>query len=80
MLQVSIQEAENQLATLVERGSSFVVVKAGKPIATVVPYPQRPEVPASKRVGFMSGEIMIPDDFDSMFADEIAELFEGSER
>jgi hypothetical protein len=30
-----------------------------------------------KRLGFMAGEIEVPDDFDTMFADEIEKMFYG---
>lgn len=32
-----------------------------------------------RRVGFLDGQIEIPDDFDRMYADEIAALFEGDD-
>lgn len=34
---------------------------------------------AKRRMGFMKGQIKIPDDFDCMYADEIAALFEGGD-
>jgi len=35
------------------------------------------EPDTTKRLGFMSGEIEVPDDFDSLGAKEITDLFEG---
>ncbi|HEY3800621.1 MAG TPA: hypothetical protein VGL58_19890 [Caulobacteraceae bacterium] len=37
----------------------------------------KPVVAAPKppRLGFLAGKISVPDDFDSMFEDEIAEMF-----
>jgi hypothetical protein len=32
---------------------------------------------AFRRIGFLSGQIQVPDDFDTMFADEIVDMFEG---
>lgn len=32
----------------------------------------------SSRLGFMEGEIMVPDDFDQMGKDEIATMFEAT--
>jgi prevent-host-death family protein len=32
-----------------------------------------------RRFGFMKGRISVPDDFDTMFQDEIIAMFEGSE-
>jgi len=78
MLQVNIHEAKTHLSMLVEKaanGEPFIIAKAGKPMVTVMPFqaPQREQ----KRVGFMKGQIKIPDDFDTMFQDEINEMFEG---
>jgi hypothetical protein len=33
----------------------------------------------SRRIGFMKGQFSVPDDFDTMFAKEIEEMFYGSE-
>ena len=71
----NIHEAKTQLSRLVERaakGESFIIAKAGKPMVKVVPIEPPP---ALEPVGFMKGEIRIPDDFDTMAADEIAEMF-----
>ena len=35
---------------------------------------------ASGRIGFMAGEIKVPDDFDTMDGEEIVDQFEGSDR
>ena len=72
---VNIHEAKTQLSRLVDRaakGDSFVIAKAGKPMVKVSPVdaPARP-----KRLGFLAGEIAIPDDFDRMGEQEIAALF-----
>jgi len=81
MLQVNIHEAKTQLSVLVEKvakGESFIIAKAGKPMAKVIPF-----VPTGKqrsRVGFLSGQISVPDDFDHMGGDEIRKLFEGPPR
>ena len=36
-------------------------------------------VPQRQRLGFMAGEIEVPDDFDSMGSKEIEQMFRGSE-
>lgn len=80
MRTVNIHEAKTQLSRLVElaaAGESFIIAKAGKPLVKVVPL----EAPAAKNpVGFMKGQIKVPDDFDTMFQDEIVRLFEGEVR
>jgi hypothetical protein len=35
------------------------------------------ELEGTKRLGFMSGEIAVPDDFDTLAVTEISRLFEG---
>lgn len=39
--------------------------------------PSKPK--AKRRLGFLAGQIGIPDDFDRMYADEILALFEGED-
>lgn len=77
-----MHEAKTHLSRLVEsaaRGEPFVIARAGKPLVKVEalgpggPAPR----PASRRTGFLKGQIRAADDFDTMFADEIREMFEG---
>lgn len=83
MEMVTIHEAETNLSRLVERvakGESVVIAEAGKPLAKLVPLDEAKvgvDVPAARRLGFMNGEIKVPDDFDTMGADEILAMFEG---
>ena len=72
---VNIHEAKTQLSRLVDRaarGEAFVIAKAGKPLVKVsaVDAPAEP-----KRLGFLKGEIDVPEDFDRMGEREIAVLF-----
>jgi prevent-host-death family protein len=82
MRTVNIHEAKTHLSRLVERaaqGEPFIIAKAGKPLVKVVPL-DAPAVGEKKRLGFMP-EIKVPDDFDTMFKQEIEEMFYGdSER
>lgn len=75
MTTVNIHEAKTQLSRLVDRaakGESFVIAKAGKPLVRVAAL----DAPAKpRRLGFLEGELEIPDDFDRMGAREIATLF-----
>ena len=81
MQTVNIHEAKTHLSRLVERaskGESFIIAKAGKPMVRVVPIePETPHTP--QRLGFMKGKMSIPDDFDTMYADEIARMFNGED-
>ncbi len=75
MITVNIHEAKTQLSKLVDqavKGESFVIAKAGKPLVKVTAL-DAPAVP--QRLGFMVGEIAVPDDFDRMGENEIAALF-----
>lgn len=74
---VNIHEAKTRLSKLLERvraGEPFVIAKAGRPIAKVVAL-DAPEPPAQSRLGFLTGEIEVPDDFDRMDAAEIESMF-----
>ena len=75
---VNIHVAKTQLSALVERaaaGEPFIIAKAGRPMVTVSPYQAPTPLP---RIGFMKGQISVPDDFDRMGENEIVEMFEGS--
>jgi len=74
---VNIHEAKTQLSKLVDqaaKGESFIIAKAGKPLVKVIAL-DAPTGKKVKRIGFMAGQIKVPDDFDQMFSKEIEELF-----
>jgi prevent-host-death family protein len=76
MKTVNIHEAKTHLSRLlagVANGESFVIAKSGKPVADLTPTGKK----RKRRIGFMKGMGQVPDDFNSMFADEIADMFEG---
>ena len=80
MRTVNIHEAKTHLSRLVDRaskGEPFVIAKAGKPLVKVVPL-DAPPAGKVKRLGFLAGQISVPDDFDTMFQEEIEEMFYGS--
>jgi prevent-host-death family protein len=75
MKTVNIHEAKTHLSRLLEgvaKGESFVIAKSGKPVAKVTPILEKPP----QRIGFMKGKFEVPDDFDTMFAEEIRSMFE----
>lgn len=81
MKTVNIHEAKTQLSKLVEaasKGEPFIIAKAGKPIVKVTAL-TAPTADKVKRLGFMAGQITVPDDFDQMGSDEIEKLFDGRE-
>ncbi|MGH7025260.1 MAG: type II toxin-antitoxin system Phd/YefM family antitoxin [Caulobacteraceae bacterium] len=77
MRTVNIHEAKTHLSRLVEqaaKGEAFVIAKAGKPMVKVVAL-DAPEPRKTRRFGFLAGQISVPEDFDTMFQDEILEMF-----
>ena len=81
MRTVNIHEAKTHLSRLVEeaaKGEPFLIAKAGKPVVkvTALDTPTGGEV---RRLGFLAGQIAVPEDFDQMGSAEIAELFGGAE-
>ena len=79
MLTVNIHEAKTHLSRLIDaavKGESFIIAKAGKPLVQVTAL-DAPATGQRKRLGFMSGEIAVPDDFDTMGGGEVESLFEG---
>ena len=80
--QVNMHEAKTHLSRLVDEaaaGQAFVICKAGKPMVRVTPLTQTTEAaPAPSRLGMLRGQISVPDDFDRMGQEAIADLFEGN--
>ncbi len=79
MRTVNIHEAKTHLSRLVDaaaKGEPFIIAKAGKPLVKVVPI----DAPAApKRFDFMAGQFTVPDDFDTMYQEEIEKMFYGDD-
>ncbi|MDR3157903.1 MAG: type II toxin-antitoxin system prevent-host-death family antitoxin [Zoogloeaceae bacterium] len=80
----NIHEARTHLSRLIEQatqGEPFIIARAGKPLVKVTTLKAAEMKPKPKsRIGFLKdqferGEFRGPDDFDTMCADEILELF-----
>ena len=74
---VNIHDAKTHFSKpikVVEGGGEVVIAKAGKPVAKLVPYAP---VEGTRTLGLLAGKITVPDDFDTLGADEIVEMFEG---
>lgn len=72
-----IDEARTHLSRVIDeaaRGEAFVIAKAGKPMVKVVPL-SLAETRGRRRLGFMAGEIRMPDDFDETGRTDIEKLF-----
>lgn len=75
MRTVNMHEAKTHLSQLVEKaagGEPFVIAKAGRPMVKVIPLE---EMSAPQRLGFMAGQIRVPEDFDRMGEDAILAMF-----
>jgi prevent-host-death family protein len=79
MQTINMHDAKTQLSRLVDlavQGEDFIIAKAGKPLVKVTrvgePKPKR-------RIGFMQGQVRVPDDFDMMGKAEIDAMFQVSE-
>lgn len=75
MEQVNIHYAKTNLSRLVDqaaRGEPFIIARNGRPLVSVrAVSPVEP----GRRVGFLKGQIEIPEDFDKMGQAEIGDLF-----
>jgi prevent-host-death family protein len=81
MRTVNMHEAKTHLSRLVEqaaKGEAFIIAKAGKPLVKVSAL-DAAETRAQSRLGFLTGEFKVPDDFDTMGQEEIIAMFEGEE-
>ena len=58
------------------KGDTFLIAKDGKPVVKVAACKAR-ESSRTQRFGFMAGQIKVPDDFNTMGAIAIREVFEG---
>lgn len=81
MTTVNIHKAKTHLSRLVEeaaKGKSFIIAKAGKPMAKVTAL-DAPSAKKMRRLGFLRGQFAIPDDFNAMGVKEIERLFGGKQ-
>lgn len=79
MQTVNIHEAKTNLSRLIAQagqGEPFIIAKAGKPLVKVIAI-NTPGGEQRRRLGFMKGILKVPDDFDRMGGDAIANLFAG---
>jgi len=81
MRQVNMHEAKTHLSRLVEEaaaGDGFVICKAGRPMVRVSPLSEPMVAPSPRRrLGLLQGHCSVPDDFDQLGSNTMADLFEG---
>lgn len=78
MRTVNMHEAKAHLSRLVQAaaaGEPFVIAQSGKPVVKVVAM-DSPGGGAARRLGFMTGSLSIPEDFDIMGVAEVQTMFE----
>jgi len=76
---IDLRDAQRRLPELVEqaaRGQPFLIAQAGKARVKVLPLSAM-DARKVRRIGFMVGQIAVPDDFDHMGAGEIETRFSG---
>ena len=76
MTTVNVHEAKTHFSALLERvaaGETITIAKAGRPVARLAPL--EVAAAAGRRLGFLRERVRVPDDFDQMGAEEIAEAF-----
>lgn len=77
MQTINIHEAKTHLSRLVEdvaAGEEVIIAKAGKPMARLVALAK----PAGRRrLGLLSGKMVVPDDFDAPLPEDVLASFEG---
>ena len=77
MKTVDIHRAKTHLSKLVDQaaqGDPFVIAKAGKPLVKVTAL-GAPTGTRVRRLGFMAGQVSVPDDFDQMGSEKIEAMF-----
>ena len=80
MKPINIHEAKTHLSRLIERveaGEEFVIAKAGRPAARLVPLESKRK---PVKIGGLKAPTPVPDDFNTMFEAEIEAMFGGGAR
>jgi prevent-host-death family protein len=76
MRTVNIHAAKTHLSRLVEEaaaGEEIIIAKSGKPVARLCPLA---EPPRRRQLGILNGKIVVPDNFDELYEEEIRAMFE----
>lgn len=79
MRTVNVHEAKTHLSRLIRtaaEGEPFIIARAGKPVVKVTAV-EAPDTATGRRIGFLAGQISVPDDFDRMGEADIEAIFTG---
>ncbi|MFN0315878.1 MAG: type II toxin-antitoxin system Phd/YefM family antitoxin [Burkholderiales bacterium] len=74
---INIHEAKTHFSRLIDdvgMGKEFIIAKAGKPVAKLVPLTEKK---APRKPGFLKGKLRISDDFNAPLPEDILKAFEG---
>ncbi len=83
MTTVNIEEARSDLKKLLEdsaHGEPFLVSREGSPwfkVRVELQPTDDADIDTSKRFGFLRGQGTVPDDFNTMYTEEIADMFDS---
>jgi prevent-host-death family protein len=80
MRTINIHQAKTHLSRLVDQaaaGEPFIIAKAGRALVRVVPL-DTPEPGHRRRLGFLEGQLEVPEDFDDLGADRIRDDFDDA--
>lgn len=73
---INIHEAKTHLSQILqqaEQGEEFVIARAGRPVARLVPLVK---TQSRRRLGLLDGQLQIPEDFNAPLPDELLAQFE----
>ncbi len=73
-----MHEAKTHLSRLAERaanGEEIVIARGGRPLAKLVPVPDRPP----RKLGVLHGRVRIGPDFDAPLPEDVQRGFEGGD-
>lgn len=74
---INIHQAKTNLSKLVDavmHGEEFIIAKAGKPAAKLVPIPK---IKRKRKPGALKGKIKLAKNFNAPLPDELLDQFEG---
>ncbi|ABM61564.1 type II toxin-antitoxin system Phd/YefM family antitoxin [Halorhodospira halophila] len=78
---INIHEAKTHLSRILDRvsqGESVIIARAGQPVARLSRV-EAPQPGTRQRIGFLKGQIEVPDDFDRMGDQAIIDAFHGDD-
>jgi len=72
------QRLISRLVDEAAKGGPFIIAKSGRPVVKVTAL-DTPTGAQKRRLGFLAGQIAVPEDFDRMGRTEIEQMFGGAE-